>query len=248
MSLSWRLRYWLRRGPNRLRYRASGTRWQKWLGVGLLPLVLSWGAAQTQTTGQAQSTESTAVPTAAPLPTVSPDATRAELLDLLNQVQTQLQELGAQSEPGQKTDAQLTELRSQLEVLLLQAQLERLQRENSTLAEQLQSRTSSSLKDAGALEGQITQLKARQDNMNQQMEVIAHQHAEILEYSDLGKGESQTHKVQVGDSLSKLALEYYDDAMRWTEILKANPKITDPNILMPGTELTIPAKQDEASN
>ena len=59
------------------------------------------------------------------LPTVTQATTRAELLDLLDRVQTQLGELSADAPSGAGTDAQLAELRSQLEVLLLQAQLER---------------------------------------------------------------------------------------------------------------------------
>ena len=243
-----------------LRSNIRGTRLRKWLGAGLLPLALSWGAAQTngqankptnkQPTGQTQTGGQTqAGQTAAPLPAVSKGATRAELLDLLGQVQTQLQELGAEAQPGDGTDAQLAELRSQLEVLLLQAQLERLQRENKTLQQKLAASgtaaSNSTSEEAKALEQQLKQLKARQDNMNAQMEVIAHQHAEILEYS--GLDEAQTHTVQVGDSLSGLALEYYNDPTRWTDILAANPDVTDPDILIPGTTLTIPADADPSN-
>ena len=92
--------------------------------------------------------------------------------------------------------------------------------------------------------------------MNAQMEVIAHQHAEILEYADLDETqtreaqtrEAQIHEVQVGDSLSKLAQEYYDDATRWPDILAANPEVDNPNFLLPGTTLTIPAGAPQASN
>ncbi len=51
----------------------------------------------------------------------------------------------------------------------------------------------------------------------------------------------RTYKVQPGDSLSAIALEFYRDASRWPEIFAANrDKISDPNLIRVGQELVIP--------
>ena len=50
-----------------------------------------------------------------------------------------------------------------------------------------------------------------------------------------------TYVVQAGDSLSAIALKYYGDAKRWTEIWEANKdKVPDPNLIAVGQELRIP--------
>ncbi|MCP9235661.1 LysM peptidoglycan-binding domain-containing protein [Lewinella sp. JB7] len=49
------------------------------------------------------------------------------------------------------------------------------------------------------------------------------------------------HTVQKGDSLSKMAKEYYGDAMAYKKIYAANTdQLDDPNKIFPGQELTIP--------
>ena len=49
------------------------------------------------------------------------------------------------------------------------------------------------------------------------------------------------HTVQKGDSLSKIAKEYYGDVMDYKRIHQANTDILDdPNKIYPGQELTIP--------
>jgi LysM repeat protein len=54
--------------------------------------------------------------------------------------------------------------------------------------------------------------------------------------------EGQTYTVQPGDSLSKIAKRFYGDANRYTAIFEANrDKLTDPDKISVGQELTIPA-------
>jgi len=51
----------------------------------------------------------------------------------------------------------------------------------------------------------------------------------------------RTYTVQRGDSLSKIAKEYYGDANQWHKIHEANrDKIKDPNLIQPGWTLIIP--------
>ena len=52
---------------------------------------------------------------------------------------------------------------------------------------------------------------------------------------------AQFYEVQSGDSLSKIAKEYYGDAMKYNEIFEANkPMLSDPNKIYPGQKLRIP--------
>jgi len=52
----------------------------------------------------------------------------------------------------------------------------------------------------------------------------------------------QTYTVKSGDSLSKIAKEFYGDPMKYKEIFAANQDILDdPNKIFPGQELKIPS-------
>ena len=52
----------------------------------------------------------------------------------------------------------------------------------------------------------------------------------------------QTYTVKSGDSLSKIAKEFYGDPMKYKEIFAANTDILeDPNKIFPGQELKIPS-------
>lgn len=52
---------------------------------------------------------------------------------------------------------------------------------------------------------------------------------------------SQYHRVVSGDSLSKIAKQFYGDAMKYPLIFEANqPMLTDPNKIYPGQVLRIP--------
>ena len=51
----------------------------------------------------------------------------------------------------------------------------------------------------------------------------------------------QTYFVQKGDTLSKIAVEYYGDARLYTKIFEANRDIlSDPDKIKPGQKLRIP--------
>jgi nucleoid-associated protein YgaU len=53
--------------------------------------------------------------------------------------------------------------------------------------------------------------------------------------------ESQYYKVVSGDSLSKIAKEFYGDAMKYPVIFEANqPMLKDPDKIYPGQVLRIP--------
>lgn len=43
--------------------------------------------------------------------------------------------------------------------------------------------------------------------------------------------------VKPGDTLSGIALKIYGDAAKWTELLEANPQVTDPSLIYPGDSL-----------
>jgi nucleoid-associated protein YgaU len=51
----------------------------------------------------------------------------------------------------------------------------------------------------------------------------------------------QTYTVKAGDSLSKIAKQFYGDANQYMKIFEANKdKLSDPNKIQPGQQLTIP--------
>ena len=55
------------------------------------------------------------------------------------------------------------------------------------------------------------------------------------------KGDTQTYKVQEGDTLASISRRFYKTSKRWREIRDANEsKVDDPNNLKEGTKLTIP--------
>jgi nucleoid-associated protein YgaU len=69
------------------------------------------------------------------------------------------------------------------------------------------------------------------------------------DFSDVSGGSSttapaggQTYTVKKGDSLSKIAKQFYGDANNWKKIHAANAdKIPNPDLIHPGLQLTIPA-------
>ncbi len=53
--------------------------------------------------------------------------------------------------------------------------------------------------------------------------------------------EARFHTVAKGDTLGKIAKEYYGNAMKYPEIFEANkPMLKDPNLIYPGQVLRIP--------
>ena len=55
----------------------------------------------------------------------------------------------------------------------------------------------------------------------------------------------RTHRVVAGDSLPQLAFHEYGDATAWRVIAEAND-IDDPMVLVPGTDLLVPAEREVA--
>ena len=68
------------------------------------------------------------------------------------------------------------------------------------------------------------------------------------DFSDVSSGSSTTapvggnsYTVKKGDSLSKIAKQFYGDANKWKKIHAANAdKIPNPDLIHPGLQLTIP--------
>lgn len=57
--------------------------------------------------------------------------------------------------------------------------------------------------------------------------------------------EAKFYEVKKGDSLSKIAKEFYGDAMKYPVIFEANkPMLKDPNLIYPGQMLRIPPVED----
>jgi len=57
------------------------------------------------------------------------------------------------------------------------------------------------------------------------------------------KSGGQTYTVQPGDSLSKIAKQFYKDANAYMDIFNANQdKLDDPNKIQPGQQLVIPPR------
>lgn len=57
--------------------------------------------------------------------------------------------------------------------------------------------------------------------------------------------EAQFHTVAKGDTLGKIAQQYYGNAMRYPAIFEANkPMLKDPNLIYPGQVLRIPIAED----
>lgn len=58
---------------------------------------------------------------------------------------------------------------------------------------------------------------------------------------EIDEPESDFYVVQSGDSLSKIAKEFYGDMMKYPLIFEANkPMLTDPDLIYPGQTLRIP--------
>jgi hypothetical protein len=58
-----------------------------------------------------------------------------------------------------------------------------------------------------------------------------------------GSGGHETYTVQAGDTLSKIAQRFYNDASEYDRIFQANrDKLSDPNRIQVGQQLVIPSK------
>ncbi len=57
---------------------------------------------------------------------------------------------------------------------------------------------------------------------------------------EAGGGEENTYIVKSGDTLSGIAGELLGDEKKWSELLEANPQVTDPQLIFPGDALVVP--------
>ena len=71
---------------------------------------------------------------------------------------------------------------------------------------------------------------------------------EMPDFSDVKGGASSTaatiYEVKAGDSLSRIAKQFYGSGNAWKKIFEANSDIIrDPNKIQPGQKLKIPPKE-----
>ena len=73
-------------------------------------------------------------------------------------------------------------------------------------------------------------------------EVFMDEQKEKARLEQIEAAKSKFYTVVSGDSLSKIAKEFYGDAMKYPEIFEANkPMLKDPDLIYPGQVLRIPA-------
>jgi len=68
--------------------------------------------------------------------------------------------------------------------------------------------------------------------------------------SSLASAEAeQTYIVEAGDTLSKISKQFYGEANLYMNIFEANrDKLTDPNRIQPGMELSIPLSDKQVAS
>jgi nucleoid-associated protein YgaU len=70
--------------------------------------------------------------------------------------------------------------------------------------------------------------------------------AETAPSGTVGPPEPRIYVVQKGDSLSKIAKQFYGNTSDWRRIYDANrDRIKDPDEIQPGWKLTIPEDNDD---
>ena len=67
--------------------------------------------------------------------------------------------------------------------------------------------------------------------------------AKVTSSAPLAETATQSYTVVKGDTLSKIAKQFYGNANRWKRIYEANTdQITNPDLIKPGQVLVIPPK------
>jgi nucleoid-associated protein YgaU len=70
--------------------------------------------------------------------------------------------------------------------------------------------------------------------------------AEEAPSATVGPPEPRFYVVQKGDTLSKIAKQFYGETSGWRRIFNANKdQIKDPDLIQPGWKLTIPEENDD---
>lgn len=74
--------------------------------------------------------------------------------------------------------------------------------------------------------------------------------ADFTVESSLASAEAeQTYIVEAGDTLSKISKQFYGEANLYMNIFEANrDKLTDPNRIQPGMELSIPLSDKQVAS
>jgi LysM repeat protein len=77
---------------------------------------------------------------------------------------------------------------------------------------------------------------------------VAHVHPPATEDPAVTNSAFATYVVASGDDLGKIATKHgFDAATGWRLLYEANPSIADPDVIMPGQQLRIPAPDGQAS-
>ena len=143
-----------------------------------LAAVMGVGAQTSAPTPTAPASPPIAANTAA---TSAPgNSTRAELLESLRRIDAQLATLTDAARPEDR--GRLLELKAQFEVLILQAELEALRQENTSLQaqrEQAQSQQAPSEQSSGQASGGVSPLEAQMSTMRRQFSRLAEQQKNV---------------------------------------------------------------------
>jgi nucleoid-associated protein YgaU len=88
---------------------------------------------------------------------------------------------------------------------------------------------------------EITKMRRELRDLRREYEMEVAKEAEAH-----AKVEEWTHTVVPGDTLSGIAVKYYEDASRWPEIYEANKDlIKNPNLIYPGQTFVIPDDDED---
>lgn len=91
-------------------------------------------------------------------------------------------------------------------------------------------------------------LKETSNNQDQKQEQSNKQEFSELKNSKLeAKSSSKTHVVVKGESLSKISQAYYGDKDKW-QVIAAENKLANPNVIHTGNTLTIPDLRRQTSS
>lgn len=120
---------------------------------------------------------------------------------------------------------------------LLQAQEELTEEEARALIEEYSSREADAISKINELRPQVEECRAKIGELDVQIRKLE------AEIADLKAKQPKIYVVKPGDTLRKIAREFYGDETKWIDIYKANKAvIKDPSFLYPGLELKIPVE------
>ena len=107
--------------------------------------------------------------------------------------------------------------------------------EARVLIEDYNSREAAAKAKIDELRPKVEECKAQIRELDAQIRTLE------AEIADLKAKQPKSYVVKPGDTLRKIARDFYGDDSKWIDIYKANKAvIKDPNLLYPGLELKIP--------